>query len=184
MTKILVDSCEVVVVMDDAGTEVIGGSILIEDGQIAWVGSGEPPDAGEAERVDGRGTVAVPGLINTHHHLYQAMTRTRAREQGLFGWLTELYPVWAGLNSQWERAAAAVGLAELASPGARPQPTITMSSPRAQMACSRPRSTPHERSGSASIPAGDRWTSGHLLAGFRLTRSARTRTPSSITPRR
>jgi cytosine/adenosine deaminase-related metal-dependent hydrolase len=117
VTKVLIDSCEVVVVMDDAGTEIPGGSILIEDGQVAWVGSGEPPDAGDADRLDGRGTVAVPGLINTHHHLYQAMTRTRATEQGLFGWLTELYPVWAGVNAEWERAAAAVGLAELALSG-------------------------------------------------------------------
>jgi cytosine/adenosine deaminase-related metal-dependent hydrolase len=117
VTKVLIDSCEVVVVMDDAGTEIPGGSILIEDGQVVWVGSGEPPAAGEADRLDGRGTVAVPGLINTHHHLYQAMTRTRATEQGLFGWLTELYPVWAGVNAEWERAAAAVGLAELALSG-------------------------------------------------------------------
>jgi cytosine/adenosine deaminase-related metal-dependent hydrolase len=117
VTKVLIDSCEVVVVMDDAGTEIPGGSILIEDGQVVWVGSGEPPTAGEADRLDGRGTVAVPGLINTHHHLYQAMTRTRATEQRLFGWLTELYPVWAGVNAEWERAAAAVGLAELALSG-------------------------------------------------------------------
>jgi cytosine/adenosine deaminase-related metal-dependent hydrolase len=123
VSRLLIDGCEVVVTMDDAGTEVPGGSILIEDGVVAWVGSGRPPTASDArgaagaERIDGRGTVAVPGLINTHHHLYQTLTRVRAQDQGLFGWLRELYPVWAGVDAEWERAAARVGLAELALSG-------------------------------------------------------------------
>jgi len=103
--------------MDDAGTEIAGGSILVEDGVIAWVGAGEPPGADGAERIDGRGTVALPGLVNTHHHLYQTLTRVRAQGEGLFGWLTELYPVWAGVDEEWERAAAGVALAELALSG-------------------------------------------------------------------
>jgi len=100
-----------------------GGSIVIEDGVVAWVGSGSPPGgagaegADGAERLDGRGTVAVPGLINTHHHLYQTLTRARAQDQGLFGWLRELYPVWAGVDAEWERAAARASLAELALSG-------------------------------------------------------------------
>ncbi|TMK96772.1 MAG: 8-oxoguanine deaminase, partial [Actinobacteria bacterium] len=102
--------------MDDAGTEIAGGSILMEDGRIAWIGTGRPP-ADAAQVVDGRGTVALPGLVNTHHHLYQTLTRVRAQDQGLFGWLTELYPVWAGVDAEWERAAAGVGLAELALSG-------------------------------------------------------------------
>jgi cytosine/adenosine deaminase-related metal-dependent hydrolase len=124
VTRLLIDGCEVVVTMDDAGTEVAGGSILIEDGVVTWVGSGPPPGAdgaalgtGGAERLDGRGTVAVPGLINAHHHLFQALTRVRAQDQGLFGWLRELYPVWAGVDAEWERAAARVSLAELALSG-------------------------------------------------------------------
>jgi cytosine/adenosine deaminase-related metal-dependent hydrolase len=117
MTAVLIHDCEVVAVMDDAGAEIPGGSVLIRDGVIEWVGSGDPPDAGDAERIDGRGTVALPGLVNTHHHLYQVMTRVRAREQSLFGWLTELYPIWAGVDEEWERAAARVGLAELALSG-------------------------------------------------------------------
>ena len=123
MSRLLIDGCEVVVTMDDAETEVPGGSILIEDGVVAWVGSGPPPIASDArgaagaERLDGRGTVAVPGLINTHHHLYQSLTRVRAQDQGLFGWLRELYPVWAGVDAEWEQAAARVSLAELALSG-------------------------------------------------------------------
>jgi 8-oxoguanine deaminase len=116
--RLLIHDCEVVATMDDAGTEIPGGSILIEDGAIIWVGAGEPPiPATDTVRVDGRGAVAIPGLINTHHHLYQVLTRARAQDQGLFGWLRELYPVWAGMDAEWERAAAAVGLAELALSG-------------------------------------------------------------------
>jgi len=103
--------------MDDAGKELPGGSILIDDGVITWVGPGDPPEAGGVEVVDGRGLIAIPGLINVHHHLYQSMTRARAQDQGLFGWLTQLYPVWAGVDLPWMRAAAAVGLAELALSG-------------------------------------------------------------------
>jgi len=101
VSRLLIDGCQVVVTMDDAGTEIAGGSILLEDGAIAWVGSsGAHPQAAEgADVLDGRGTVAIPGLVNTHHHLYQTLTRARAREQGLFGWLTELYPVWEGIDA-------------------------------------------------------------------------------------
>jgi cytosine/adenosine deaminase-related metal-dependent hydrolase len=113
-----VDACEIVATMDDGGTEIVGGSVLIEDGVIAWVGAGEPRGGAEgAERIDGRGCVALPGLVNTHHHLYQAMTRAMAQDQGLFGWLVALYPVWSGLDAEWELAAARVGLAELALSG-------------------------------------------------------------------
>src|SRR5206468_10484844 len=106
------------VAMDDAGSEIHSGSILIEDGVISWVGSGEPPDASGAERIDGAGTIALPGLVNAHHHLFQTLTRARAQDQGLFGWLRELYPVWAGVDEEWELAAARLGLAELALSGA------------------------------------------------------------------
>jgi cytosine/adenosine deaminase-related metal-dependent hydrolase len=116
-SRVAINDCDVVVAMDDAGTEIAGGSILIEDGVIVSVGMGETSPAGDAEVVDGRGMVALPGLINTHHHLYQSMTRVRAQEQGLFEWLQQLYPVWAGLDVDWMRAAAGVGLAELALSG-------------------------------------------------------------------
>lgn len=111
----LIRDCDVVVTMDDAGTEIAGGSILIEDGVITWVGAEAPPRRGAV--VDGSGTVAIPGLINTHHHLYQSLTRVRAQEQGLFGWLQELYPVWAAIDLEWIRASTRLGLAELALSG-------------------------------------------------------------------
>ncbi len=116
-SPLLIKSCDVIVTMDDAGTEVQGGSILIDGGVITWIGTGRPPRATGAHVIDARGLVAIPGLINAHHHLYQSLTRVQAQEQGLFGWLQQLYPVWAGLDVQWMRAAAAVGLAELALSG-------------------------------------------------------------------
>jgi cytosine/adenosine deaminase-related metal-dependent hydrolase len=116
VTRLLIDSCEVVATFDDGATEVAGGSLLVEDGVIAWVGTGPPPAVPD-EVIDGRGAVAIPGLVNTHHHLYQTLTRVRATDQGLFGWLTELYPVWAGVDEEWEHAAAEAGLAELALSG-------------------------------------------------------------------
>ena len=114
---ILIEGCRVVVTMDDAGTELENASVLIDGGVIAWVGQGRPPVREQPDVIDGRGLVALPGLINTHHHLYQTLTRVRAQEGGLFDWLRELYPVWATIDADWERTAAEVGLAELALSG-------------------------------------------------------------------
>jgi cytosine/adenosine deaminase-related metal-dependent hydrolase len=102
-----------VVAMDDAGTELDGGWIRIEEGFIAELGSGEPPEPGE----NLEGAVVTPALINTHHHLFQTLTRARAQEADLFTWLKELYPVWARVDAEAEYAAARTGLAELALSG-------------------------------------------------------------------
>ena len=104
-----------VVTMDDAGTEFADGWILIEDGLIRAVGGGAEPEA--AERIDLDGAVATPALVNTHHHLYQTLTRARAPQGTLFEWLVELYPTWARLDAEAEYAAARTGLAELALSG-------------------------------------------------------------------
>ncbi len=119
MTRTLVAGCAAVATMDDAGTEYRDASILVEGGVVAWVGAGEPPARLRegAQVVDAAGCVAIPGLINTHHHLYQVLTRARAQASGLFGWLTELYPVWAALDAEWVSVAAGAGLAELALSG-------------------------------------------------------------------
>jgi 8-oxoguanine deaminase len=104
-----------VVVMDDAGTEHSDGWVLVEDGFVEATGGGEEPDA--RERVDLGGAVVTPGLVNTHHHLYQTLTRARAQQADLFTWLRTLYPVWARLDEDAEYAAASTGLAELALSG-------------------------------------------------------------------
>jgi cytosine/adenosine deaminase-related metal-dependent hydrolase len=105
----------VVVVMDDAGTELAPGWLVVEDGRVAAVGSGEPPPSDE--RVDLHGAVVTPGLINTHHHLYQTLTRARAQQADLFTWLQTLYPTWARIDEEMVAAAARTGIAELALSG-------------------------------------------------------------------
>jgi cytosine/adenosine deaminase-related metal-dependent hydrolase len=104
-----------VVTMDDAGTEHERGWIRVDErGLVAEVGAGEPPEGPSA---DLGGAVVTPGLVNTHHHLYQTLTRARAQQADLFTWLRELYPVWARLDADAEHAAARTGLAELALSG-------------------------------------------------------------------
>jgi cytosine/adenosine deaminase-related metal-dependent hydrolase len=104
-----------VVTLDDEGTEHETGWLLVEDGFVQDVGGGAEPTADE--RVDLAGAVVTPGLVNTHHHLYQTLTRARAQQADLFTWLRELYPVWAGIDAEAEYAAARTGLAELALSG-------------------------------------------------------------------
>lgn len=104
-----------VATMDDAGSEHDGGWLLVADDLVAGVGSGAAPEADET--VDLGGALVTPGLVNTHHHLYQTLTRARAQEATLFEWLVELYPVWAGIDAEAEYAAARTGLAELALSG-------------------------------------------------------------------
>ncbi len=102
-----------IVTMDEEGTEHPHGWLRVEDGLVAEVGRGEPPEPGE----DLGGAVVTPGLVNTHHHLYQTLTRARAQQATLFDWLRELYPTWAGIDDEMEYAAARCGLAELALSG-------------------------------------------------------------------
>jgi cytosine/adenosine deaminase-related metal-dependent hydrolase len=101
--------------MDDTGSEHPDGWVLVRDGRIAAVGGGPEPEA--EDRLDLGGAVVTPGLVNTHHHLYQTLTRARAQDATLWEWLVELYPVWAGLDAEAEYAAARTGLAELALSG-------------------------------------------------------------------
>jgi len=104
-----------VVTMDDAGTEHESGWILIVDGLVKQAGAGAKPDADDVH--DLGGAVVTPGLVNTHHHLWQNLTRARAQDENLFGWLEALYPIWAAIDDEAEYAAARVGLAELALSG-------------------------------------------------------------------
>src|SRR5581483_2006560 len=94
-------------------TEHPRGWLRIEDGLVAGVGGGDPPERGE----DLGGAVVTPGLVNAHHHLYQTLTRARAADADLFTWLRTLYPVWARIDEEAEYAAARSGLAELALSG-------------------------------------------------------------------
>ncbi len=104
---------------DHDGSEFEDGHLVVEDGLISAVGAGAAPDVHRdgAERVDGRGCLLTPGLINTHHHLYQWVTRAVSQDETLFGWLTTLYPIWAQVDAEIVHAAAAANLGWLALTG-------------------------------------------------------------------
>ena len=102
--------------MDDARSRFPGGFVLVEDDRVVAVGPPPIPAGAPAERrIDARGKVVLPGLVNTHHHLPQVLTRSvpRVQEASLFRWLTQLYEVWRHLDAAAVSTAARVGLGEL-----------------------------------------------------------------------
>jgi 8-oxoguanine deaminase len=117
LTATVIEGCAIATV-DPARTEHRAGHLVIDGDRIVAVGEGAAPDAlPDARRIDGRGLLATPGLVNCHHHLYQWATRGLAQQATLFEWLVELYPVWAHVDDEIEWAAARAGLAALARSG-------------------------------------------------------------------
>ncbi len=116
MTEILIRNADHILTMDNAGSELAGADVLLRGGKIAALGKGLE-SVGEV--VDASGCVVTPGLVNTHHHLYQTLTRAVPGGQDalLFGWLQTLYPIWARFGPEEMRVSAVVGLAELALSG-------------------------------------------------------------------
>jgi cytosine/adenosine deaminase-related metal-dependent hydrolase len=116
--RLVIEGCAIAT-MDAAGDEHADGHLVVEDDGLLAVGAGPAPEdlAFGARRIDGRGCLATPGLVNCHHHLYQWATRGLAQQATLFQWLTELYPVWAHVDEEIEWAAARAGLAALARSG-------------------------------------------------------------------
>lgn len=116
MTEVLIQGADHILTMDDDRRELSGADILLRDGQIAAVGQGLTTTG---ETVQARGCVVTPGLVNTHHHLYQTLTRAVPGGQDalLFGWLKTLYPIWARFTPDHMFTSAQVGLAELALSG-------------------------------------------------------------------
>jgi cytosine/adenosine deaminase-related metal-dependent hydrolase len=116
LTATVIEGCAIATV-DAAGTEHADGHVVIDGDGIVAVGEGRAPETPGARRIDGRGMLATPGLVNCHHHLYQWATRGLAQQATLFEWLVELYPVWAHVDDEIEWAAARAGLAALARSG-------------------------------------------------------------------
>jgi cytosine/adenosine deaminase-related metal-dependent hydrolase len=106
-----------VATVDGADSEYSSGHVVMADGVITAVGDGPAPDLPGATRIDASGTLITPGLVNTHHHLYQWLTRGLATDDTLFGWLTTLYPMWARLTPGAVHAGAKANLAWLALTG-------------------------------------------------------------------
>lgn len=116
MRDILIKNAAFVATMDDASRELRDVDILVSDGVIAEIGEGLTADA---EVIDAKGFLVTPGLVNTHHHLFQTLTRAvpGAQDSLLFGWLQRLYPIWEGLTPEDMYLSAQIGLAELALSG-------------------------------------------------------------------
>jgi len=115
----VLDGCAVVT-MDGQRSEYVGGHVVVTGNLITAVGPGSPPPGslvGSVRRVDASGCLATPGLINTHHHLYQWGTRGMAADATLFEWLTQLYPVWTKMDADLVRPLATAALAWLARTG-------------------------------------------------------------------
>ncbi len=116
--RTVIDGCAIATV-DAAGTEHPSGHVVVSGGRIDSVGAGPAPDEARdgARVVDGSGCLLTPGLVNTHHHLYQWVTRGLAADATLFEWLTTLYPVWAGIDEYAVGVGARAALAWLARTG-------------------------------------------------------------------
>ncbi|MFZ9285649.1 MAG: 8-oxoguanine deaminase [Burkholderiaceae bacterium] len=123
MPTLLIRHADCVATFDDARTEWRDGWVFIRDHRIEALGpmSQLPPAlADSADRViDARGHVVIPGMVNTHHHMYQSLTRAIPAVQNaeLFGWLRGLYPIWAGLTPEMVRVSTQVAMAELLMSG-------------------------------------------------------------------
>jgi len=112
---LLIRDADVVATMDDQRCELKRASVYVRGPAIESVGPADtlPRDADEV--IDARGHVVIPGLVNTHHHMSQSLTRAipAAQDAELFGWLRTLYPIWAGLTPEMVRVSTQVAMAEL-----------------------------------------------------------------------
>ena len=116
MSMRAIKGADFILTMDDTRRELSGADIVLEDGEIHAVGH---DIAGDLPSISANGCVVTPGLVNTHHHLYQSMTRAVPGGQDalLFGWLQTLYPIWAKFTPDHIFTSAQIGLAELALSG-------------------------------------------------------------------
>ncbi|GAA0766742.1 8-oxoguanine deaminase [Ideonella azotifigens] len=117
---LLIRNAELIATLDDQRRELRHASLLVQDRQIVALGSAEDlrpwlPADGVDEEIDASDHIVIPGLVNTHHHMYQSLTRAipAAQNAELFGWLRTLYPLWAGLTPEMVQVSTQVAMAEL-----------------------------------------------------------------------
>lgn len=114
MTTILLHDIHTLVTMDDQLRELQNASIFIEDGVIVAIGQAQDmPDRPADLRLSMAQHLVLPGLINTHHHMYQSLTRAVAPDAELFGWLKTLYPIWAQMKPEHIQVSTRLSVAEL-----------------------------------------------------------------------
>jgi len=120
MATLLIRNARLLVTMDDARREIANGGLFVRDNVIEAVGPSTELPATADEVIDASDQVVIPGLVNTHHHMYQSLTRAirPAQDRELFGWLQTLYPIWAGLTPEMTRVSTQTAMAELLLSGA------------------------------------------------------------------
>ncbi|MGW5863183.1 8-oxoguanine deaminase [Streptomyces sp. NPDC055239] len=118
LQRIVIENCAIATV-DADDTEYASGYVVVAGNKIESIGSGKAPEglANVVRRVDGTGHLVTPGLVNTHHHFYQWITRGLATDHNLFNWLVALYPTWARIDEQMVKAAAQGSLGMMARGG-------------------------------------------------------------------
>ncbi|MEY4338910.1 MAG: hypothetical protein RLZ14_760 [Actinomycetota bacterium] len=119
MADLLIRNARMVATIDAARRELAGGWVAVTNGLIEAVGASTDPEPVATEVVDAADCLVTPGLVNTHHHIYQNLTRAYPpmTDRPLFGWLQSLYPLWRAIDEESVYASAFVGLAELALSG-------------------------------------------------------------------
>lgn len=116
MTKtLLIKNARVLVTMDEERREIDNGAIFVRGNVIEQVGAGADLPQAADEVIDATGHVVIPGLVNTHHHMYQSLTRVipAAQDGELFNWLTNLYPIWANLTAEMVHVSTLTAMSEL-----------------------------------------------------------------------
>ena len=116
---LLVRNADVLVTMDGRRREIRGGGLFAEGGRIVSVGDAAELPATADRVLDLAGHAVVPGLVNTHHHMFQSLTRVvpSAQDAGLFGWLEALYPIWGRITPEMIRVSTLTAMAELIQSG-------------------------------------------------------------------
>ncbi|MGZ4807293.1 MAG: 8-oxoguanine deaminase [Ilumatobacteraceae bacterium] len=119
MTDLLIRGARLMATLDAGRRELPGGWVAIEGGLITAVGASTDPEPAATETIDATECLVTPGLVNTHHHIFQNLTRAYPpmTDKPLFGWLQSLYPLWRAIDEEAVYASAFVGLAELALSG-------------------------------------------------------------------
>ena len=113
MATLLIRNARLLVTMDANRREIVGGAVFVRDNIIDAVGANAELPASADVVIDARDQLVLPGLVNTHHHMYQTLTRVIAQDNELFGWLKTLYPIWARLTPEMIHVSTQTAMAEL-----------------------------------------------------------------------
>ena len=113
MATLLIRNARLLVTMDEQRRELAGGGVFVRDNVIEAVGPSADLPMSADEVIDAHDQIVIPGLVNTHHHMAQTLTRALVQDNELFGWLQGLYPIWANLTPEMVRVSTQTAMAEL-----------------------------------------------------------------------